>query len=385
MESTLSQPFELSPIDNISPRRHVNYMLFFPDSPIDPLTIFSSLTVGLTRTFQLLPLLSGTVKNTSAASQQGRLIVAEPWHMAEELLTLNDRRDDEDLDYVALRARHFPTSIWSQSIKDKIIDTSRLIEQEPPVLRANLILIRGGLILALSVHHCFTDGNGTATVIRVWRSCCQGDPPSLKYDSDLLSRARLMGKPDLASIDDLPGVHYYSETPSGSEAERSITRNTGSMLHPIYSWLGDLSAFVRQSILRSGLITTRQETLKDNTSHPKAVAPILFFSLDRLRELKALASTGADRKSTSAWISTNDAMTSLLWCSLIEARTSQNKRIAEMAKDGADHALAAKSNCGVSGEKKDEPASLRVVINCRRLFEPPLSPDFIGNVSHKDM
>ncbi|KAL9102127.1 MAG: hypothetical protein Q9163_002688 [Psora crenata] len=158
MTSTLPDPFELAPIDNIMPRSHVPTSRFFPASQTDPESVFFSLRLGLARTFQVLPLLSGTVKAARAGTQRGRLVVSGLWQTVDEAFTLVDVRDDPDFDYADLRARQFPTNQWSLQKASKIFELKSPQALEQPVLRAALTLIQGGLVLSVALHH--------------WRSRC---------------------------------------------------------------------------------------------------------------------------------------------------------------------------------------------------------------------
>ena len=82
---------------------------------------------------------------------------------------------------------------------------------------------------------------------------------------------------------------------------------------------------------------------------------IFIFSRTKLAELKSMASKKERDENGSGWISTNDAICSLLGCCVHSASTL----------DAEDH---------------DKQAIIGIAVNMRQVLDPPLPSDSIGNV-----
>lgn len=92
----------LSPLDHLMPRRYTMKLLYFSLSNPDIVRITSVLKSSLQRTFETLPILSGTVQPASHNTQRGSLCVAAPWNEIDEVFRVNDL-SSSDLDYENLR------------------------------------------------------------------------------------------------------------------------------------------------------------------------------------------------------------------------------------------------------------------------------------------
>ena len=376
------------------PRVHVTTARFFPLSQVDPNSIYSSLKTGLARTFRALPLLAGTIKPTSAGRQHGRLVVTAPWQTVDEAFHLVDLRGRSELDYAQLRATHFPTHRWSLLMAVEVGGAPSPQALEQPVLRATLAIIRGGYVFSLHLHHSFTDGNGTATISRIWCTACANESQTETFDGASISRDRLMGEPNV-DLSAFPFFKYVDESESLADAARlrfhiskgmDDTRTlakTDSLFVRLFGligrWLeaglgainisvGSVPSALRASAGRTSVSTTPPLQRKNETR-------MLFFPQSNLVELKALATTNWQSCGDSRWISTQDAICSLLWCAVGTARRSCGR-----APQGMDNNRAQQEEQSYSKYSGDEAAVFGTVMNARHLLTPPLSPNFIGNV-----
>ena len=312
------------------PRVHITTARFFPLSQVDPNLIYSSLKAGLARTFRALPLLAGTIKPTSAGTQRGRLVVTAPWQTVDEAFQLIDLRGHSELNYAELRATHFPTHQWSLSMAAEVGGAPSPQAVEQPAFRATLAIIPGGYVFSLHLHHIFTDANGTAAISRMWCSACANESKTETFDDSSISRDRLRGELNV-DLSEFPAFKYVDES----------------------------------------------ESLVDAVPPPlqrKNETRMLFFPQAKLVELKALAMTYRQSCGGPSWISTQDAICSLLWCAVATARRSCGGAPQKM-----DNNRAQQEEQSHSRYKGDEAAVFGTVMNARHLLTPPLSPNFIGN------
>lgn len=365
MDDSSSSSFQLSPMDCHMPRSHVAKVLFFPASDVEPVSIAESLKKGLELTVQLLPVLSGTVQLSNVGSQSGRLMVSEPYRTVDEMFAVNDLRAHRDYDYGKIREKQFPTYEWSESRKPDFYGISVAQKVDLPVFTAKVNFIKGGLVFVISFHHCFTDGNGVAKLMKIWCSFCTGEHPTLATDS--ISRSRLIGEPGLAGIQDFPQLNYVND--SRTELGR----------------LGHFLTLLRQktrywvNVLRNLFMkASYQPVQKKGSLDDKQATRVLFFSNDKLKELKMLASDGKKQENDRSWISTQDALSALLWCSFVHAR--QERDLGTCLGSSTTSKEAVKRQSARSEHLRDQSVGMGVIINARRLLQPQLPSSFIGNV-----
>lgn len=119
-----------------------------------------------------------------------------------------------------------------------------------------------------------------------------------------------------------------------------------------------------RALLRTG------PTGENSRSEPDPLAgEIFFFSKAKLQELKKMVSKLASDE--TSWISTNDALASLIWCCVTAAHNTDIRENVESIK-GETGSVKTQANEGSS--------AFGFVIDARRLIRPPLPGRFIGNV-----
>lgn len=344
MASTPSEPFILTPIDNVIPRRPVLKLLFFSSLPSIPAAdTIAALKDGLKKTIQALPLLTGTlqvISATSADEQQGRLCVSAPWRPVSEIFRVQDLSNDSNFDYASLRAEHFPVGKLPAAI---LIPAPIMADSSTnPVFFTQANIVNGGIILCTGINHGFTDGNGAATVAKAWAAYCKGEDGSRYLTQDVVDRGPLMQ----TNLDlEAPTIEDYPELTFPPAAAQRMDAKTAAASEPKH--LTQPNVYSKQ-----GATMPKNETIDNET---------FFFPQTKLAELKnkALLVDSAASTETQPWISTNDALCSLLALSAHSTSTA---------------------TCPDSGDP--EPLTIGMALNFRRLYHPPLSPDFIGNAVH---
>ena len=352
MATSEPAPFPLTPIDNVMPRHHVAKLFFFPESPgSDVSAVKETLQSGLAGTLKALPLLSGTVQVIQKGVQQGTLYVAAPWNSVSDIFCVQDLRDVKGLKYAELRDKNFP----AQALDRKILTPLAGIEaqaHQKPVMLVQMNIISGGIIIALCMHHSFTDGNGTVAVARIWAAYCRRENGSQLVTRDIVERERLMqgcGSVS-ASLEDFPQLTLLP-----AEAKSQNTALSGGLLAWIYyksfGWL-----MLR---LYSWISRKSMGKAKDNPAPENEIESNIFlFSRTKLTELKSMASKEKHSEDGSDWISTNDALCSLLRCCIRSASPS-------------------------NAEDHDRQALIGIAVNMRQILDPPLPSDSIGNVLNR--
>ncbi|KAK0510684.1 hypothetical protein JMJ35_007116 [Cladonia borealis] len=323
-------PSPLTPLDNLVFGIYDHKVLFFPASGSDVSSIAQNLTSALAQTFKAIPLLSGTITPLPDARQKGRWAVTAPWRTSEDVITVKDLRETDYPSYESLRSKHFPMSdinypvmmptqfsMLFQKVKSPVV--------ENPVLLAQINYFKGGISLGMMISHAFTDGSGSVTVGRVWAAYCRGEDGSQLVSPDLVDRSRLMEGENSARIEDLGDHLYYAESAQPPSKPKSEP------------FAGEL----------------------------------FFFTKAKLKELKEMVSK-LESDETS-WISTNDALASLIWCCVIAAKKACI----------LDNLVVHSINDDTSSLKDfldDQPSRLGFLMDARQMAKPPLPAGFIGNV-----
>ncbi|KAL8764899.1 MAG: hypothetical protein Q9209_007831 [Squamulea sp. 1 TL-2023] len=388
MDADGFKPFILSPIDSIMPRVAVNRLLFFPSSDRSSDMLSAWLKLGLARLFQQLPILTGTVKLSSSAAQKGRLEVSGPWHKVDDVFMVQNAQDLPDFEYVDFRNKHFPTRRWDQETNAIFRAGPSLFGLEQPVFRAKLTFVRGGMVFTMAIHHCFTDGNGIATLSRLWCSLCQNESPSVPLDPSIISRDRLEEESGLAHIDDIPDLVYRPADEGATPMDGSVQRVSTLFERQTLLLLKKLEYLVRSAQFTFRTLLALPFLPEPAVLPPKQTSEVLFFPKEKLKELKTILSAKTQSPGSSSWISTHDAIVSLIWCSYIAAQRACHDSSSNTRVDSATEADAIKVQ---APRNKQHPEHARkytgketvmagVVINARRLLDPPLSPQYIGNV-----
>ena len=374
----------LSPIDNVMLKAHVNKLLFFPETNSDPADVVQAFREGLRRLITSTPQLGGTIQKVRGGHQKGALCVASPWHQADDIFHVRDLRHlGGELDYTSLRDKHFPELQVATEYLVPDIAKAKLLEK--PVLLIQVSLITGGFIVTLSLHHAFTDGNGSYTISRGYSASCRGEDASHIFAGEVLDRQRLMygwGAPN----PDLEGLNGFSSLPP--EIQPSPVVTFFSFVPSMWGWAMDRLTGHLPGRLVTWLGYMNGQTRHVTSAKTDVSSEYFFFSRASLAELKQLAIDCRSEKHPLEWISTNDALSSLLRCCIASAKRTKPEQsdISNVTKGsvkdkGTDTGTAVgETDTNASESRDDLESALCVVMNVRHLMQPPIPSGSISNV-----
>ncbi|KAI1633515.1 hypothetical protein F4809DRAFT_666841 [Biscogniauxia mediterranea] len=283
MATTISpNPHQISPLEKLMPRAYVRQIYCFPSASPAAIDV---LRQGLAGTVSDVPyLLSGI---TTTGPGQMDVSLSEPYQHVEDLFSCHDL--SSALDYAALRAGHFPPA--ALAIPGLFPpDVDRRPHPNPaPVFRARACPVRGGgLLLCVAVHHATTDITGFGALLRIWASHCRtGSSRAAGFEPSWLDRRALLLRP-LDDDDDAAPPPFPPFLRALEPGETSRSR---------------AGAPARPADYRTG---------------------IFFFAQEGLDALKrgANAHLSSSSSSSSAWVSTADVLSALLWSALAGASAS---------------------------------------------------------------
>lgn len=303
----------LHALDHLAVRDYFTlYFLFEVKSDQQPRKLTSVLKRSLGQTVRAIPLLAGHVVPVQDGEDRlGRLEIGQGRRRAVDLV-LRDHSSmatELDMTFDSLRRDHFPLARLHATILSPV-DRPLERDEEAPVFQTQANVIPGGLILTMCFHHSAMDITAASCVVQTWARFCRSSyfaserVPVSVLSKETYDRARLL----------TPSPPIPSQTPAGFSLEKD--RGAGGKL------------------LASA--TTKQA--------------ILHFNYSNLVELKTLATP----KESSDWISTNDALSALLWSAITRARVGN---IADASSS----------------------SSLGLAVDCRGKLGRPLTGEYIGN------
>ena len=270
---------------------------------------------GLKATFADLPVLTGQLVPVDDEKQPGKKDV---FPGGNEELFVNDLTSSS-LDYDHLRANRFPLSAFDDDI---FWATPSMPSpgEKCPVFAAQANLIKGGWLLGISFWHLIMDGTALAIALRVLAQNCL-----LVQESGQEARS---------------GPKLSGDIYNKSKLDKSGPEYTGLVSeHPEYTLLPGVP---------TGPPPFATIPLKVEVFHIPPAS---------IKALKAAATPVVETETHAKeplWVSTNDAVSALIWRSIIVAIYEGN-------------------------EYKDEPLSCcQVAVNGRPKVEPPLPPDYFG-------
>ena len=278
----------MGPLDNIMPRHHITpKALFIQASGSSQEEILKTLKSGLARTIEVIPSLAGHVKEALNSIPKGGMCVSGSFSTVGDILTAQDITESHpEMDYEDLKRRHFPMEAVDPNV---IYSLPGFMDAEKPVFVAQANFIRGGLILGISLHHSFGDGASLKTILQTWAACCRGESAA----------------PSLTE---------------SSQRERLTSSETGAILEdfPEYAMIPDNIAGYQPEVVK-------EESAEPAPMPPQVDSHVFYFSPQKLKELKKLASAKLD---DTEWISTSDALSALFWRSITVARNPSSENTA---------------------------------------------------------
>jgi hypothetical protein len=274
----------LTALERIGPKAYVRYAFPFELGDSYDITkvadILQSGYDALTRTLSIV----GCEAVPDSASEQAGVLKAQPVGGGDEIkrIVVKDLRDPPDafpMTYADLKAKHFPLSAFDGDTLFRRYSWPLPGERLPiSLVQANFI--PGGLVLTWCLLHVFGDGNTFLTWAKLWAEGCR--------------RAQGLAVPEPVHLDS--AMRADRERPGVMHASG---RNPGRLEdHPEYS-----------------LLPFTPPGAPPKMTSPSHRGHVFYFSPAALAALKAEASPANATGPTDGqtWISTNDALTALLW------------------------------------------------------------------------
>ncbi|KAL7896231.1 transferase [Trichoderma sp. SZMC 28014] len=297
-QAIIQGPSQLSPLEWIMPRSYISQILCFPSS--NP-RISDVLRDGLAGTLKDVPYLASRI--VARAHPKGSVALSSPCDSLKDLIRVNTYTD---VDYEALKTGAFrPSAFDDRSWFSADVGPGKT---SSPVFRAVLTLVKGGCLLAVSLHHQTADITAYGSLLKIWASHCRtGSSGDVGFDQSWLDRT-------------------------------AIVRSS------------------RDTFVDAPLLLHKEESLP--SSQPPKPAKLetqyLRFSGEYLKRLKAEANRHLP--DGTAWVSTSDVLTALLWGCIIHSEFSDD-----------DSTTA------------DENLFMRIAVNSRSRYEPPLPKEYLGS------
>ncbi|CAJ2505088.1 Uu.00g124820.m01.CDS01 [Anthostomella pinea] len=188
------------------------------------------------------------------------------------------------IEYAQLKADNFPpAALMASGIVPA--DTQPPYPDPAPVFRARLSLVKGGFLLCIALHHSTTDITGFDTLLKIWASNCRaGSFRPVGFDPSWMDR-RVLLEP-----------HNTTRTPP---------HNIPGLLH------------IQTPAEASRRVTTRSSSEEWQTA-------IFYFPQRGLRDLKRKVNELLVSDGTAGWVSTWDALTTLLWGAVLGAELNDH-------------------------------------------------------------
>ncbi|KAK5123345.1 hypothetical protein LTR85_002776 [Meristemomyces frigidus] len=311
--------YRLSSLDQSLLRTYIRYCLCYPSQDAEITEVTEKLLTAVKRTVTHIPILAGTVQSVDADGQRGRLEVCVTLDQVNSFQPAfkHHRANLQVPPYEELSAAEMPPMSLMGDVFTPLADLPD--SQSSPAFAIQANFIRGGVIVALYLHHSVADIHGMAQVMRQLSS----DLPSRKLsDSDLRRDAMEQSR--------------LRDRLSGSRGVRAE-----AAAHPEYN-----------------------QTFTDETSNVSHVqgrrgcSRVVGFDLTLVEATKDLINDKFHNHwydGRSVHISGFDCIAAILWKATNRASWPH----------GAPH--------------ESQTSTLIIPVNIRNRVEPPLDVDFFGN------
>lgn len=298
-QAIIQGPSQLSPLEWIMPRSYISQILCFPSS--NP-RVSEVLRDGLAGTLKDVPYLASRI--VARAHPKGSVALSSPCDSPSDLFRVNTYAD---VDYDALKSGAFRPSVFDDHSWFSA-DLGPANTSPSPVFRAVLTLVKGGCLLAVSLHHSTADITAYGSLLKIWASHCRtGSSKAIHFDPSWLDRIAIVRGSYNASADS-PLLLHKEETVSSSQPSKPAKMET----------------------------------------------QYFTFSGEYLKGLKA--EVNKHLPDGTAWVSTSDVMTALLWGCIIHSEFL-----------GDDNTTA------------DGKYFMRTAVNSRSRYAPPLPKEYLGS------
>ncbi|OJD37518.1 trichothecene 3-o-acetyltransferase [Diplodia corticola] len=253
--------FELSEIDHALPKIYTLLTLVYElDAAADKSKLAQNLKAGLEITLSQYRSLAGELETDPT---NGRVRIIRKKGKTVEYI-VNDMSDNDDFpSFESLDREDFPAGKMDGDLLLPVAVTQKQPftplgedkEDETPILVAQVNYIRGGVIVAVAVHHCCSDGPGTDGFLAQWAANTQAAATSSAlpaFDSSCLDRTPLMSqaKPSdewmAATQKKIRSLDHVKEPPAPPPADFKMPPLSQVMLHFSTSGLAALKEATKQ-------------------------------------------------------------------------------------------------------------------------------------------
>ncbi|KAH8884939.1 trichothecene 3-O-acetyltransferase [Thozetella sp. PMI_491] len=275
----MDMDIELDPLGQIPVKIYTQISLIYPlSSTSSDAEIASILTAGLERLSEGFPWVAGQVVREGASGSNSGVAKIKPFRKAPQLVVKNARDDPKAPSLAAMRDGGFPIRLLDEELVAPR-STVPLGDQpaEEPSFYFQATFIAGGLILTSVAHHSTMDIVGQAFVTEMLSKACRGE----SFTSDELKVG------NLRSADIIPLLEGYTPGPE----------------------------VAHQIVKPAPMPSESTEVLAPPPSPPCRWANFNFDAL-ALAALKAKANKTVPK----GFVSTDDALTALIWQSVTRAR-----------------------------------------------------------------
>ncbi|RFU80658.1 hypothetical protein TARUN_1543 [Trichoderma arundinaceum] len=300
MEDTaaMKEPSLLSPLEWLMPRSYISQILCFPSS--DP-RIPEVLRDGLTGTLADVPYLASRM--VARAYPKGSVSLSSPCDSLNDLFRVNNLCTV--VEYSDLKAGVFRPSAFD-GLDLFSADLNPANKSPSPVFRAVLSLVKGGSLLAVSLHHSTADITAFGSLLKIWASHCKtGSSRAIHFDRHWLDRTAIVRRNSHNASTDLPLLLHKEEKNQSSHPSKSVELET-----QFFRYSGEYLKSLKVEV---------NKHLPDGTP----------------------------------WVSTSDILTALLWGSVVSSEFAD-------------------------GDRDAATCSMRIAVNCRSRYNPPLPKDYLG-------
>ena len=317
----------LSTLDQGMPRHYTRFCLAFSLGDTSAFEAISRLRAFFQRTFQVHPWLAGyacPVKGDSLPGHQ--LEIRYSRRDVENFeIKIRDQTETFSLSYRELCDLGMPPSKIPRELVSSCPD--RRPDTEPGlILDVTVNIIRGGLLVALFLHHGVTDGATMGTII----------------GGELCSHIK----------------HTVALSPEGLAQAAHDEMSTREPLSRVTANQAIGQHFEYRPALRA-LNMTPPPPLGPSPTAEQVASHIFFFPDSKLRLLKTTLNALVHASTTPEipWVTTHDALQSLLWQHLTRARAPSLKS---------------------SRTTLPQKSTLLIPVNIRKRIKPPLPPHYMG-------
>ena len=297
-----------------------NIYAFPLDPQVNPRQVYSDLCSGLSDALVELPIFAGRVVRHDVVRDRIQIHISVDDAVSFKYTDLVSPDIQPPFpDFHHLEQSHFPPTRLDEALFPST-DTYPT-GSSSPALQVQANFIKGGLLLAVNIHHSTSDASGRTELFRSWAAhtaaAARGSRNTPRRSYEILDRSNLFRVSREVALEDCELLAKVEDVTKAFEQRAKL-----------------------------------MNTIPEDKDLSNVRNVVWYFSADRLRALKdSLQSTNT----ADSWISTNDALCALLW-----RHTTQARKLQESEYKNTIFALP----CSVRGR-----------------VSPPLVPGYVGNAT----